>query len=594
MSTEFQHKYGHQWPAENTDLDIEFAMIRGKLYGAEGPLPHYEKAQELLWPEDDVHRWSELALETLVQNTVTVLMGPSDSGKTYPTAKWGLMEYWSDPEHTLVLVSSTDVRGLELRIWGAMKDLFNRAKKIHPYLEGTSIDHKYCITTDRLSNRTNEEARVLRKGIICIPCMQSGRYVGLGKYVGVKQKRLRQIADECQLMGSSFLDAVPNFLGKDYQGAFLGNPLEQTDPLGKIAEPLVGWGSLPEPKKTTTWRTRMFGGKCVNFVGTDSPNFDYPQDRPPRYPYMISWLKINTVKGFWGEDSIQFYSQCIGVMRSGLVGKRIITVELCRQHHAHDRAVWKNMEITKIYGLDPNYGGEDRCVGGPIEFGEDLNGVQIIRVIMPKIYSVQPGQPEKPEDQIARQFKQHLDEYGIPPNNSFYDPYGKGTIGYAFSKVFKEDNPIPIDSGAPATSRPVRYDLFVWDEDTQERRLKRCDEHYSKFVTEAWFSARYVVESEQMRELPEAVRDDGCLREYGVVAGNKFQVESKEDTRDRMGRSPDLFDWLTICVEGARQRGFKIKSEKPVLLEFNHGLDPVGKKAEEFNRALKDALLNHA
>jgi len=50
------------------------------------------------------------------------------------------------------------------------------------------------------------------------------------------------------------------------------------------------------------------------------------------------------------------------------------------------------------------------------------------------------------------------------------------------------------------------------------------------------------------------------MREYRVVGADaKIEVETKDELKDRMGRSPDLFDWLAIAVEGCRQRGFKIQ-----------------------------------
>lgn len=584
-------RYGLQWSDEITPLQVEFWCIKkGKEWCEQqgrSLLYHYEQAQKLLWPDDDVHRWSELALKSFVENPLIVLMGPSDCGKTYPSAKFGLIEYWVSPNNTLVLVSSTDVRGLELRVWGAIKDLYNRAKERHDYLPGHVLESLHCITTDE---REDEKARVLRKGIICIPCMQNGRYVGLGKYVGIKQSRIRQIGDECQLMASSFLDAVPNYLGKDYKGIFLGNPLDPIDPLGRIAEPECGWEQLPEPEKTTVWKTRFHGGICVNFIGTDSPNFDYPREHPIRFPYLISHRKIEAVKQFWGPESMEFYSQCKGVMKAGLVGRRVITRELCRQHFAHDTAVWQGGERIKLYGCDPAYGGGDRCVGIMGEFGEERTGVQILKVYKPEIIPISLRLNTMPEDQIAMYVKGRLETENIPTSNCFYDSFGKGTLGYAFSRHFGASTPIPVDSGARPTTRPVRHDLYK--EEDGNTRLKRCDEHFSKFVTELWFSVRYIIECDQMRELPEDVMMEGTLREYGLVHGNKIEIETKEDTRERMGRSPDLFDALAIMVEGARQRGFKIQKLgiKPDSVEESW----MEKSEEEYERALSESLLIHA
>ena len=50
-----------------------------------------------------------------------------------------------------------------------------------------------------------------------------------------------------------------------------------------------------------------------------------------------------------------------------------------------------------------------------------------------------------------------------------------------------------------------------------------------------------------------------CLREYMVVENGKFEVESKKDMKERIGRSPDLMDVAAIACEGCRQRGFKIR-----------------------------------
>ena len=73
-----------------------------------------------------------------------------------------------------------------------------------------------------------------------------------------------------------------------------------------------------------------------------------------------------------------------------------------------------------------------------------------------------------------------------------------------------------------------------------------------------WFAVRYAIEAEQMREIPMDVVLEGCSRKYHEVAGNKIEVKPKEKMRQTLGRSPDLFDWLAVCVEGARQRGFMI------------------------------------
>lgn len=602
MSSQIQ-RYGLQWDAGSDDLQIEFAMIRqggqwkgrnGQTYGL-GLFAHYKRAMTLLWPEDDWHRWADLALKEILANQITVLMGPGDSNKTYSAAKFSILDYWIYPDDTCTLVSSTDVRGLELRVWGTIKDLFNRGKERYQYLDGIVLESLHAITTDDIENET---ARVLKKGIIGIPCLAGGKFVGLGKYVGIKQKRVRLIADEAQLMGGSFLDAISNLMGNvDFKCVIMGNPLDPLDPLGRAAEPLDGWEKMVEPEKTAVWKTRFQNGVCVNFVGTDSPNFDYPRDQPPRYNYMISWRKIDAVASFWGVDSLQYYSQCKGVLKAGLLAHRVITRELCKAHGADLPVIWSGTPRTKIYAIDAAYKGEggDRCVGIPIEFGEDIDGKQKMLVYPYEIIPVSLRLELEAEDQIAHYVEKRCMELKISSTHVFYDSTGRGTLGSAFARVFGKKPPVPVEFGGRATQRPVRHDLFVVEGPPERpiKRLKRCDEHYSKFVTELWFSVRYVIECDQMHGLQKDVMDEGCIREYGLAAGNKIELETKEDTKERMGRSPDLFDALATGVEGARRLGFKIGRLGAVLIEGSDGLKFLDELRRKQDKLLKSKQLTH-
>jgi hypothetical protein len=105
----------------------------------------------------------------------------------------------------------------------------------------------------------------------------------------------------------------------------------------------------------------------------------------------------------------------------------------------------------------------------------------------------------------------------------------------------------------------VCLDLYINDPKTKQRRLKTCREHYIKFVTELWFTVRYIIECGQMRGLSNDVMDEGCMRNWDLVYGDKICIETKEEMKERTGKSPDYFDHLAICCEGARRRGFQIK-----------------------------------
>src|ERR1041384_100047 len=161
-------KYGLEWPEGSHPLEIEFAMIRNGGYFegyGEGLFQHYKNAQTLIWPEEDHHRWSDLILRTILEERLTVIQGCRDSGKTRGVSKFVLVDYFCFPFDTLTLMSSTDVRGLELRVWGDLKDLWDRAVARFDWLPGNPVDSKHGIFTDALDDDNN--LRDMRRGIIC-------------------------------------------------------------------------------------------------------------------------------------------------------------------------------------------------------------------------------------------------------------------------------------------------------------------------------------------------------------------------------------------------------------------------------------------
>jgi len=557
-------KYGRHWPDDFSPLQIEMLCIRqgGQWQGESGQdcglglSHHYEEMRKVLWPELDDHRWHRLCRDNILNHKITVLMGPGSSGKTHEAAWLFLCEYFCFATTTCVLVSSTDMRGLQLRVFGEIKSLFERAKeRFSDLIPGIILESKCAISTDAIDE---DKVRDLRKGVVGIPTVQNGKQVGLGKWIGIKQKRLRLIADEAQFMSSSFLAAFANLdKNEDFKAVVLGNPNDPLDPLGKAAEPLDGWSGHLEPEKTAVWKTRFMNGVCVNLIGTDSPNFD--QEGSSRYPYLISREKIANTLSFFPKDSVEYYSQCVGAMKVGVLARRIITRDLCEQFGARQEVIWLGTPTTLIGAMDSAYGG-DRCVAGKIEFGYDVNRLQVLKVYPPQIIPVRVGKSETTpvaEEQIAQWVKDFCEANSIAPENFFHDSTGRGGLGTHISRVFS-DKCTPVEFGGSPTPRPVSLDLWVYDMKEKRRRLKLCSEHYDRRVTELWFSMRLAILSRQIRNLPEDVMEELCLREWDKFKENKYTVESKKTMKERVGRSPDLGDWLAIALEGARQKGFQI------------------------------------
>lgn len=424
----------------------------------------------------------------------------------------------------------------------------------------------------------------------CIPCLdRKGTWVGgLEKFVGIKQKRRRVLGDEVQFMHAEYLTVLSNLDKGDFKGVFVGNALANFRALDKISEPLEGWGNHHDPTKTEVFPNR-YGGNTITLVGTDSPNYDQPEGVPDKYPYLVSRTDEKSVGDRYGRNSEQYYSQIAGYRKPGLFAHRVLTQEMCERYHAFKEVVWQGEETTKVYACDMGFGG-DRAVAGWGEFGREVNGNIVVRVQPPGIIPISVD--TEPEDQIALYVRKECGALGIAGANVFYDAGMRATAAVAMSKLFSPEANAVNFGGSP-TKRPVSGDEYVIDRQTGAKRLKRCDEHYIKFVTEMWFSVRLTVMSRQMRELPRDVAEEFYLREWTLEKGDRYELEKKEDTKDRTGVSPDLGDWLAILIEGARRLEFMIESLPEYQGQTSKDDDYLQKELEKYQRERRKRQLNY-
>lgn len=608
MAEQLISKYGLKWDPWLSPLEIEFQMIRqggmierkGKKYG-EGLLHHYREAQKLAWPDDDVHRWSDLILRRIIENEVTVIMGPGDSAKTFSVSKFVLIDWWCFPENTLWMLSSTELRGAELRIWGAIKLLFNRGREINPWLPGTVLESKHAITTEEISD-DGSEGRLLTKGLIFIPCKQGGRWVGMGAYAGVKpvrhgklEGRLGHVGDEGSAMERAFLDAYSNWYGKEnFRGIITGNPYDTEDTLCVAGEPLDGWDTWTDTEKTQEWKSKFYHAQVISLDGRDSPNFDYPKDQPTRFKYLVGPKKIEAVAKTHGRDSWQFFNQCVGKPRAMGNVKRVLTRQLCENNGVFDSVIWEGSDTIKVAFLDAAYGGVggDRCMAGHLEFGKDVNGKSVMSFHPLVMVPVSVNNPETPEVQISRFMKHYCFGYDIPAQNCFFD--GRSTLAIEMARTWSPDVNV-VDFGGTSTKRPVSLEEFIYDDENGTRRLKRCEEHYSKFVSELWFTVYYLCIGQQLRQFPKDAASEGYKREWRYTTGNRIEVETKAEMKERTNQSPDCMDCVVAGIEGARRLGFVIENMRDDRNEKREEQDAdwLGKEFESHRKLVKKRELTY-
>lgn len=493
-----------------------------------------------------------------------------NSSKTWLIAKFVICDYWADPYKTLWLCSSTDRRGAELRIWGKIKEFFNRAKARYPRLPGRVLETKGCITPDEISE-DQETARLLTRGILFIPCKQGNTWLGLGPYAGIKPPengRLGHAGDEVSLMHPSFLDAYANWYGKEnFRGLLAGNPGDLEDPLCTAAEPEEGWENWQDTGKTQEWRSKFYKAWVSAFDGRDTPNNDFPYENgKARFHYLIGKKKMDAVRIQYGELDWHWWNQCVGKPQTSMQTRRVLTRQLCEQNKVFDDVIWRSEdEVTTVAGLDAAYGGlgGDRCVLMRAQFGKDVDGNDIFAPHPYVIVPVSAKNTDSPaEDQIVNFCKTYCALNKIPARNFFFD--ARGTLAIRLAQLWSDEVNV-VDFGGKPTNRPVSNQEYVWEGDAQSKRLKLCSEHYFNFVSELWFSVYYCIVGKQMRRMQKDVASEGYKRTWkyrASLGGQKIQVEPKDEMKQRTNESPDLMDANVIALEGARRLGFELAGAK--------------------------------
>lgn len=602
-------RYGLNWPLTTDPVALEMHMIQkggqwkhtnGEMVGR-GLFYHFIQFESLLWPEKKWHKWSELILENYLKYRTIGCLGPASSGKSYSFATDVLCDFYCFSDCTTVLCCSTTREMLEQRIWGEVKKHHIRAKRTRSWIPGHIKESRQRIVTD--SKDSDVEGTDVRNGFLCVPALSGGSYTGLGAFVGVKNKRVRLIADELHLLPRVFVDAISNLdKNPDFKGIGIGNPKETTDALGVLCEPsaeLGGWdGGIDQQPGTKTWPTRRPQGVCIQLPGSDSPNLDGTLGIP-----LITKADIDRDIAFYGTDSVWVTMMDEGKMPRGQGSRRVLTRNMCLKNRAMEDPIWRNSSRTRIACLDAAYKGigGDRCVYMEMEFGDEADTTKdpipeievlvnqnqitfssrpIIALLRTEIVPIQGNSKEEAEEQIVDFVKNRCEASGIPPGKFFFDSGMRTGLVSCFGRLW---SPFvqSIDCGGPASEKVVSEQIKVL-----------CKDYYFNYVTEMWYSVRNVVESGQFRGMTEDVLMEFSQREWGMVGKNKIQVEPKADMKLKTGRSPDLADTIAIGVEGARRLGFVIKNlGKQVVVKHE---DWLGDARAKMNKMRSNHSLNYS
>jgi len=560
--SDIRHVYEPRIISQSNEMDVGGLIIPATntltalLYG----FRHHEtnKAREYffwrlcdeLWNHDELpekmmvkHPWAEDMVKAVIANRYVSIGGAASSGKSHTMAAWGIINWLCAPRDTLILLTSTTLREARKRIWGSVISLLS-------VIEGAPLKVRDSIGNVAYINAQGN--LIERAGLSLIAAERSKTREAVGKFIGIKQKRVILIGDELAELSEAILQAGLSNLSKNpyFQLIGMSNPSSRFDAFGVWSEPKQGWDSV-DTNISEQWRTK-WGGKYIRFDGERSPNITAGETI---YPWLPTQEKLDEDKALLGPTSRGYMRMVKAVFFDSEETEGIYSEAEITRSGSMGSVDWQGTP-TPIAGLDPAFtNGGDRTILYTGKVGYNSTGQYCVcfeesihlnddatNKAVPRTY------------QIVRQVKEACNKRKILPENIAVDATGAGA---PFCDVLAgewSDQILRVSFGGKASDRRVSANSKMVGQ-----------ELYVNRVSELWFVGKELIRTKQLFGLNADLAQEITNRNYDMIKGSslRMKVESKPEYKSRFGRSPDLADAAFLCLDLARQRHGLVAVDPP-------------------------------
>lgn len=494
-----------------------------------------------LWNHDELpekmmvkHPWAEAMVRAALSNRYVSIGGAASSGKSHTMAAWGIINWLCAPRDTLILLTSTTLREARKRIWGSVISLLS-------VIEGAPLKVR-----DSIGNVAyiNDQGNLIeRAGLSLIAAERSKTREAVGKFIGIKQKRVILIGDELAELSEAILQAGLSNLSKNpyFQLIGMSNPSSRFDAFGVWSEPKQGWDSV-DTNTADKWRTK-WGGQYLRFDGERSPNIKAGETI---YPWLPTQEKLNEDKALLGTTSRGYMRMVRAVFFDSEETEGIYSEAEITRSGAMGSVKWQGTP-TPIAGLDPAFtNGGDRTILYTGKVGYDHTGQYCVCFEEAVHLNDDATNKAVPRTyQIVRQVKEACNKRKILPENVAVDATGAGA---PFCDVLAGEwsgQILRVSFGGKASDRRVSANSKMVGQ-----------ELYVNRVSELWFVGKELIRTKQLFGLNADLAQEITNRNYDMIKGAtlRMKIESKPEYKARFGRSPDLADAAFLCLDLARQR----------------------------------------
>lgn len=537
-------KYGFVVPPGTHPVKVELKAYALKItpeQGGLGPYQHFKNAWQMIWPDFKWNAWTELMVRAWCEWDRISCMGGSASGKTYTFAHIVLLDYLADPENTMTSLTTVTADGLRLRMWG---DLMRAYDSMPAWAK---VGFKVYSQSNRMNIMLDSDSNSVDKYII--EGMATSRTSDAsGRIRGKHAPRRRVLLDEADDMPPVIYSTFANIWSDpDVKIVDISNATDRYSLFCQGAEPKDGWSSITE--SDLFWQTKT--GVCIHLDGLQNPNIK----EPGSCPFMMDQKRVDAIKAEFGENSKEWWSFVRGFPPpDGIVAKVWpgYAIECAK------KTITWDYKPEMCATLDPAYEHDD-CVLIIGEIGQLRNGEKAIMAKTSYKLKLAEGDKQLPKDyQITNAVIEMCVDAGVKPSNFIMDKSGNGRS--VWSKLIMEWSPdiIGIDYGGEATDRSMRRGDPL-----------KANEMVKKYVSELWFRARYMAEAGclcGLSNLDAKTLEDLNSRRYErkeTTKGSRMIVESKDDLKKRLNRSPDYGDAYCQFAELLARLGAGAVDKKP-------------------------------
>ncbi len=481
------------------------------------------------------HPWAEKMIRAAIKHKYLAIGGSASSGKSHTMAAWGIVQWLSQPRDTLVLMTSTTLREARKRIWGSVMSLLS-------VIDGAPIKIR-----DSIGNAAyiDENGTLIeRAGLSLIAAEKSKTREAIGKFIGIKQKRVIMIGDELSELSESILQAGLTNLSKNpfFQMIGMSNPNSRFDAFGVWSEPKKGWESI-DTQTADEWTTK-WRGRYLRLDGERSPNIMLGE---VRYPWLPTAEKLAEDRALLGAESRGYMRMVRAVFFDSDETTGIYSEAELANGGAMGEVDWAD-KPTVVAGVDPAFtNGGDRTIMYTAEVGYARNGQYVCKLGEAIHLNDDATNKAVPRTyQIVHQIIDHCKRRNISANNVALDSTGAGA---PFCDV--------LAGGWSSDFMRVTFGGKGSDKRVSMNSQLTGAELYTNRVSELWFVGKELLRTKQIYGVSSDLAQEMCARNYDMTKGTgtlRVKIESKPEFKARFGRSPDLADAAFLALDCARQR----------------------------------------